>query len=77
MKFVERKGDEIFILLNNDEIIMLIAGLRETIEELDEWEFETRTGFQRSEMREFLDEFNKQYHSISTRPDEGEIPHPG
>lgn len=56
MKEVERRVDGVVVSLNEDELEIVIAGLRETLQELEDWEFETRTGFQRAEMRRLLDE---------------------
>lgn len=56
MKTLEQREDEVVISLSNDDLDLIIAGLRETLQELEDWEFETRTGFQRAEMRQFLDE---------------------
>jgi hypothetical protein len=56
MKEIERRSDEVVVSLTNDDLDMITAGLRETLQEVEDWEFETRTGFQREEMRRFLDE---------------------
>lgn len=56
MKEVERRADGLVVFLNDDDLDIIIAGLRETLQELQDWEFETRTGFQRGEMRRLLDE---------------------
>ena len=56
MKEVERRVDGVVVSMNEDELEIVIAGLRETLQELEDWEFETRTWFQRAEMRRLLDE---------------------
>lgn len=56
MKQVERRADRVVISLNEDELDIVVAGLRETLQEVEDWEFETRTGFQREEVRRLLDE---------------------
>lgn len=56
MKEIQRRPDGVVVVLNDDDLDMIIAGLRETLQELQDWEFETRTGFQREEMRQLLDQ---------------------
>jgi hypothetical protein len=56
MKEIERRSDEVVVSLTHDDLDMIIAGLRETLQEVEDWEFDTRTGFQREEIRQFLDE---------------------
>lgn len=57
MKEIERRADGIVVAFSDDDLDMIIAGLRETLQELEDWEFQTRTGFQRENMRQFLNEF--------------------
>ena len=54
MKEIERRSDGVVVLLSGDDIDMIISGLRETLEVLEDWEFHTRTGFQRAEVAQFL-----------------------
>ncbi|RMD96519.1 MAG: hypothetical protein D6812_16965 [Deltaproteobacteria bacterium] len=54
MKEIEHRTNGVVVFLSNDEVDMIIAGLRETLEALEDWEFDTRTGFQRSEVENFL-----------------------
>ncbi len=49
-KEVERGSDGVVVFLSQDDVDPLITGLRETPEALEDWEFETRTGFQRTEV---------------------------
>ncbi|GHE27418.1 hypothetical protein GCM10017673_31980 [Streptosporangium violaceochromogenes] len=47
-------GDGKFnIKLSASEINMILAGMREALEALEDWEFRTRTGFDREEMEAF------------------------
>ncbi|MDX3101854.1 hypothetical protein ACIBO5_38820 [Nonomuraea angiospora] len=39
-----------------DEVRMIVAGLREADRKLEDWEFQTRTGSERSSMRSFHDD---------------------
>ncbi len=41
--------------VTKSELFMILAGLREADQELEDWEFQTRTGFERTEMREMCD----------------------
>jgi hypothetical protein len=56
MKEIERRSDEVVVSLTHDDLDMIISGLRETLQEVQDWEFDTRTGFERDDMRRFLDE---------------------
>lgn len=51
------KTDVNYVLeFNGSELDLIIAGLRETLEALEDWEFETRVGAPRSEMKRLLEE---------------------
>ena len=52
MKVVSRREDILGLELSVKEVRMIIAGLREADQELEDWEFQTRTGCERSAMRE-------------------------
>ncbi len=51
-----RRGEDRFfrLQLSNFELDAFQSGLRETLEALDDWEFQTRTGLMRDEMRAIL-----------------------
>ncbi|MBE7195364.1 MAG: hypothetical protein INR66_23160 [Gordonia polyisoprenivorans] len=43
--------ENLSIMLTRDELSIIRAGLRETLEALEEWELETRVGFTTGEVR--------------------------
>jgi hypothetical protein len=43
------------LTLSADEVLMILAGLRESGQELEDWEFQTRTGFDREAMEKLHD----------------------
>jgi len=45
----------IILDLSADEVMIILAGLREANQELEDWEFQTRTGFEREEMNSLHD----------------------
>lgn len=52
---IRRSAEELFLLeVSQSELEALQAGLRETLEALDDWEFQTRTGIGREEMQAIL-----------------------
>ncbi len=52
---IQSSDDGNFALeLTESELEAVQSGLRETLEALEDWEFETRTGFTREEMRSIL-----------------------
>ncbi|GAA4508175.1 hypothetical protein GCM10023096_09100 [Nonomuraea ferruginea] len=52
MQVMSRSSDAIVLELSVKEMRTIIAGLREADQELEDWEFQTRTGVERSAMRE-------------------------
>ncbi|WP_437875260.1 hypothetical protein [Sorangium sp. So ce513] len=56
MRKIERQNDDIVVALSDDDIDLIITSLRETLEALEDWEFETRTGFKRGEIERFLEQ---------------------
>ena len=56
MKEVERLEGGVIVAFSDDELSMIISSMGETLEALEDWEFETRTGFQREEIRQLLDQ---------------------
>ena len=52
-----RRIDEQFeLLLTEGELDAIHSGLAETLQALEDWEFHTRTGMQRAEMKAVLQE---------------------
>ncbi|MUL84771.1 MULTISPECIES: hypothetical protein [unclassified Mycolicibacterium] len=45
---------EIVVALTRDELALFAGGIRESLEEIEDWEFDTRLGVTRSEAREIL-----------------------
>ncbi|MEZ6018233.1 MAG: hypothetical protein R3F49_24230 [Planctomycetota bacterium] len=56
MKKIEIRADGVVVSLTPDDLLKIISGLRETLEVLEDWEFQTRTGFEREEIRSFLND---------------------
>lgn len=56
MKVLNKTDVNYVLEFNGSELDLVIAGLRETLEALEDWEFETRVGAPRSEMRRLLEE---------------------
>lgn len=56
MKVLNKTDVNYVLEFNGSELDLIIAGLRETLEALEDWEFETRVGAPRSEMRRLLEE---------------------
>ncbi|MGN9843497.1 hypothetical protein ACTMTI_35755 [Nonomuraea sp. H19] len=52
MKVLSRHADILTLELPVKETRIIIASLREADQELEDWEFQTRTGCERSAMRE-------------------------
>ena len=59
MEILEQNGDAILTRLNFIEIVALSNALNESLENLEEWEFETRMGVSCAQVRVLLDTFNK------------------
>jgi hypothetical protein len=57
MKTVDCTRDGITVWLSNSELDIVIAGMRETLEEMKAWEFETRVGFSPETVRQLLAAF--------------------
>ena len=51
------------------ELNAIHAGLAETLEALEDWEFHTRTGFQREEMKRVLIDLREARQSLSDGAD--------
>ena len=54
MKIRRDDGERFLLEVSHSELEAFQAGLRETLEALDDWEFQTRTGMVREEMRAIL-----------------------
>lgn len=64
---LEPNVDGTFTLdLTEVELEAIQAGLRETLEALEEWEFETRTGLTQDEMSHILTDLTSQKKSART-----------
>jgi hypothetical protein len=48
-------GDDALVRVSYDELHLMRAGLGEALEAIEEWEFQTRTGFERDEARALMD----------------------
>lgn len=59
MEILEQEGDSILARLNFSEIVALSNALNESLEHLEEWEFETRMGASCDQVRVLLATFNK------------------
>ena len=59
MEIVEQRNDAVLVRLNFSEIAALNNALNETLEHLEEWEFETRMGVSCDQVRVLLATFNK------------------
>jgi hypothetical protein len=59
MEILEQEGNTILARLNFSEILALSNALNESLEHLEEWEFETRMGVSCDQVRILLSTFNK------------------
>jgi hypothetical protein len=59
MEILEQEGNAILARLNFIEIVALSNALNESLEHLEEWEFETRMGVSCDQVRVLLATFNK------------------
>ncbi|WP_431934179.1 hypothetical protein [Nonomuraea jabiensis] len=60
MRAVPLRADRFSFELSAKELRVIIVGLREADQELEDWEFQTRTGFERSSMRALLEAIFKE-----------------
>ena len=58
MEILEQESDAVLVRLSFREIVALNNGLNESLEHLEEWEFETRMGVSRDQVRALLATFN-------------------
>jgi len=66
---LRRSNQQYFVLeVSETELDAMQAGLRETLEALSDWEFQTRTGLERQEMSSILSDL------ITARKNVGEAP---
>ena len=54
MKLEKSTENQFLVELSELELDMFQAGLRETLQELEDWEFQTRTGFEREEIQNLI-----------------------
>ncbi|WP_139359897.1 hypothetical protein [Mycobacterium sp. D16Q16] len=47
--------DEIIVGVTREELVILAGGIRESLEEIEEWEFHTRMGITRDEAKSLRD----------------------
>lgn len=59
MEILEQEVDAILTRLNLMEVVALSNALNESLENLEEWEFETRMGVSCEQVRVLLASFNK------------------
>jgi len=59
MELLEQEGDDVLVRLKHIEIVALNNALNESLEHLEEWEFETRMGVSREQVRSLLVTFNE------------------
>lgn len=59
MEILDRQEKEVLVRLTADDVIALNNALNESLEHLEEWEFETRMGVIKAEIRMLLDKFSK------------------
>lgn len=54
MELIEQQIDAAIVRLTAREVVTLINALNESLEHLEDWEFETRMGTSKSEAQELL-----------------------
>ena len=59
MKVIEQNINGAVVHLNSDEVVALTNALNESIEHLEDWEFDTRMGATKDEVRELLKSFGQ------------------
>jgi len=69
MKEVRTSASEVTLQLNGDEIILWLSAINETLEALDDWEFHTRTGFEKAEFRTIRDELEAVLEKMGEKPE--------
>ena len=66
MKVISVAKNEITINLSREEIGFLNNTINETMQSLEDWEFQTRTGWTRQEAEKLLEEIHNSIDLIST-----------
>jgi len=56
MKEIGRRAGVVIVELTENDLNMIVRGLVEADKALEDWEFQTRTGYTREEWRRFLEE---------------------
>ncbi len=59
MEILEQQNGELLVRLTPDDFVALSNALNETIEHLEEWEFETRMGVTKSEVEKLRSIFRQ------------------
>ena len=59
MELIEQQIDGATVRLTCDEVVALSNAFNESLEHLEDWEFDTRMGASRAEVRELLKSFGK------------------
>jgi hypothetical protein len=59
MEILEEQEKGILVRLTADDVVALNNALNESLEHLEEWEFETRMGVTKSEVQALLNTFSK------------------
>ncbi len=59
MEILEQQNNSLVVRLGHDEVIALNNALNESLEHLEEWEFETRMGVSRDQVRALLATFHE------------------
>lgn len=60
-------SDEVLVVLNRHELALMNNAANETLEALDDWEFETRVGGSRAEVKALLHEIGAVSQQASLR----------
>ena len=67
MKIVDKTADATTILVEKEELRAIKCSLGESMEVLEEWEYETRVGVAEPEVRKLVVEYNAVYRSKAAR----------
>jgi len=71
MKLRLSNEQHLVLEVSESDLEALQAGLRETLEALSDWEFHTRTGFERQEMRLILSDLIAARKNVEAAPSDG------
>jgi hypothetical protein len=59
MEILNQDKSGISLKLNLNEIIMLNNSMNEVLEKIEDWEFQTRIGYSKDEIRKLLNQFEQ------------------